>query len=130
MGCEGGKAHHWLLIVHREVNTDEGIKYSFSNAPKETSLNRLAQMPKSALVFRCSFQEARASQQGWNAWGYHRALVMMAMLFILKERIENEQDCHLLSCADIETLLAHFLPRRDNGVHEVIRQMEEGHRKR
>jgi hypothetical protein len=48
----------------------------------------------------------------------------------LKERIEHEQDCPLLSCADIETLLAHFLPRRDNGVDEVIRQMEERHRKR
>jgi hypothetical protein len=48
----------------------------------------------------------------------------------LKERIEHEQDCPLLSCADIETLLAHFLSRRDNGVDEVIRQMEERHRKR
>jgi hypothetical protein len=48
----------------------------------------------------------------------------------LKERIEHEQDCPLLSCADIATLLAHFLSRRDNGVDEVIRQMEERHRKR
>ena len=31
---------------------------------------------------------------------------------------------------DIETLLAHFLPRRDTSVDEEIRQMEERHRKR
>ena len=36
----------------------------------------------------------------------------------------------LLSCADIETLLAHFLPRRDVGVEEVIRQMDVRHQKR
>ncbi len=55
---------------------------------------------------------------------------MMAMLFMLKERIEQQEEYPLLSCADIETLLAHFLPRRDVGVDEVIRQMEFRHRKR
>lgn len=58
------------------------------------------------------------------------ALVMAAMLFMVKERIEHEQDCPLLSCADIETRLAHFLARWDKGVDEVIRQMEERYRKR
>ena len=32
--------------------------------------------------------------------------------------------------ADIETLLTHFLPSRDIGVEEVIRQMQVRHRKR
>ena len=54
----------------------------------------------------------------------------MAKLFMLKERVENYEDIPLLSCADIETLLAHFLPRRDIGVDEVIRQMDIRHRKR
>ena len=58
------------------------------------------------------------------------ALVMMAMLFMLKQRIEHQDEIPLLSCADIETLLAHFLPRRDVGVEEVIRQMEVRHQKR
>ena len=84
-----------------------------------------------------SFQDGKSQAgldhyqaRGWKAWHHHMALVMMAMLFMLKERIEHEEDCPLLSCADIETLLAHFLPRRDTGVDEVIRQMEERHRKR
>ncbi len=58
------------------------------------------------------------------------ALVMMAMLFMLKERIEQQEDCPLLSCADVEILLAHCLPRRDVGAEEVIRQMEARHQKR
>lgn len=58
------------------------------------------------------------------------ALVMMAMLFMLKQRIEHQDEFPLLSCADIETLLGHFLPRRDVGVEEVIRQMEVRHQKR
>ncbi len=52
------------------------------------------------------------------------ALVMISMLFMLKKRIEYEQDCPLLSCTDIEILLVHFLPRWGNDVDKVISQME------
>ncbi|RLB31811.1 MAG: hypothetical protein DRH11_12720, partial [Deltaproteobacteria bacterium] len=36
----------------------------------------------------------------------------------------------LLSCADIEDLLAHFLPRRDVTEKEVIFQLEQRHKQR
>ena len=49
----------------------------------------------------------------WNAWHHHMALVMMAMLFMLSEKLRMQEQCPLLSCADIERLLATFLPRRD-----------------
>jgi len=52
------------------------------------------------------------------------------MVFMLSEKIKHEDDYPLLSCADIEDLLAHFLPRRDSTRDEVIRQMEERHRQR
>ncbi len=84
-----------------------------------------------------SFQDGKSQAglgryqvRGWKPWHHHMALVMMAMLFKLKERIEQQEEYPLLSCADTETLLAHFLPRRDVGVDEVIRQMEFRHRKR
>ena len=57
-------------------------------------------------------------------------LVMMAMLFMLKERIMQEETYPLLSCSDITTLLARFLPRRDIHPDEVIRQLEVRHEKR
>jgi hypothetical protein len=68
--------------------------------------------------------------RGWKAWHDHVALVMMRMLFMLEERIEQSEVYHLLGCADAEMLLAHFLPRRDVGVEEVIRQMQARHRER
>jgi len=55
---------------------------------------------------------------------------MMAMLFMLKERVELKDEYPLLSCSDVEQLLAYFLPRRDIGDEEVIRQMKVRHRKR
>jgi hypothetical protein len=58
------------------------------------------------------------------------ALVMMSMLFMLKTRLEEKENIPLLSCPDIATLLAKFLPRRDTSIEEVLRQMEVRHRQR
>ena len=66
----------------------------------------------------------------WSAWHHHMALVMMAMLFMLNERIRHKKTYPLLSCSDIEELLSHFLPRRDVSEAEVIRQLEDRHRRR
>lgn len=66
----------------------------------------------------------------WSAWYHHMALVMMAMLFMLSERIRHEDTYPLLSCSDIEELLSRFLPRRDVTREEVIRQLGDRHRKR
>jgi hypothetical protein len=66
----------------------------------------------------------------WSAWHHHMALVMMAMLFMLSERIRHKNTYPLLSCSDIEELLARFLPRRDVTKEEVISQLEYRHSQR
>ncbi len=55
---------------------------------------------------------------------------MMAMLFMLEERVAAADTLPLHSCSDVETLLAHFLPHRDVGIDEVIRPMQVRHAKR
>lgn len=131
------QAREWHLVVRREVKAPERIKYSVSNAPADTSVSRLASAQGQRFWIERSFQDGKShvgldhyQARGWKAWHHHMALVMMAMLFMLKERIEQRQEIPMLSCADIETLLAQFLPRRDRDDDEVIRQMELRHRKR
>jgi hypothetical protein len=68
--------------------------------------------------------------QKWSAWHHHMALVMMAMLFMLDERMRHLETYPLLSFSDIEDLLSRFLPRRDVSQKEVIRQIEYRHRQR
>jgi len=55
--------------------------------------------------------------------------VMLALLFMLKVRIHHKESYSLLSCSDIEKLLAGLLPRRE-GEDELIRQLDIRHRKR
>ena len=57
-------------------------------------------------------------------------MVMLAMLYMLETRLTNKKAHPLLSCADIENLLSHFLPRKDITEGEVLRQMETRHQQR
>lgn len=130
-------ARQWHLVVRREVSARDTIKYSLSNAPEETTVERLAYMQGQRYFVERSFQDAKESAgmdqyqiRGWQAWHHHMALVMMSMLFMLETRLEQKEQHPLLSCPDITTLLAHFLPRRDVTPEEVLRQMEVRHRQR
>jgi len=129
--------HQWHVVVRREVCARDTIKYSLSNAPAETSLERLFFMQGQRYFVERCFQDAKGSAgldhyqiRGWRAWHHHMAMVMMSMLFMLETRLEQKESYTLLSCPDIATLLAHFLPRRDVNPTEVLRQMEVRHKQR
>jgi SRSO17 transposase len=131
------QAHCWHLVVRRNPKTHCDYKYSLSNAPKKTSRKRLAFMQSQRFWIERAFEDGKSEcgiadyqMRGWTGWHHHMALVMMAMLFMLDERIRNKEEYPLLSCADIECLLARFLPRRDTSVEEVITQMEIRHKHR
>lgn len=128
---------YWRLIVRRDPETHSDYKYSFSNVPSKTSTKRLAYMQSQRSWIERGFEDAKSEcgmadyqLRGWVGWHHHMALVMMAMLFMCKERIIHKEDHPLLSCSDIETLLVFFLPRRDTTAEEVIRQMEFRHKQR
>jgi SRSO17 transposase len=134
---EEEEAHCWHLIVRREIDSPKEIKYSLSNASEETSVERLAFMQGQRFWVERALQDGKSECgldeyqiRGWNGWYHHTTLVMMAMLFMLKRRLSDKDEYPLLSCSDIQTLLKHFLPRRDVTVEEVLRQMEVRHRKR
>lgn len=131
------QAHQWHLIVRRELDSPDTVHYTLSNAAMETPPHRLAQMQAQRFWIERALQDAKSEAgladyqaRKWRAWHHHMALVMMAMLFMLEERILQKDNHPLLSCSDIESLLRTFLPRRDIAHDEVIRQMEKRHRKR
>jgi SRSO17 transposase len=130
-----GRLRH--LIVRREIGAKEEIKYSLSNASEDTSPERLAFMQGQRYFVERAFQDAKSNVgldhyqvRGWQAFHHHMTMVMLAMLYMLETRLANKKDFPLLSCADIENLLSHFLPRKDIAEEEVLRQMETRHRQR
>lgn len=134
---EEAEARKWHLVVRREINSPEEIKYSLSNAPGNTSTRRLAYMQAQRYWVERPFQDAKNEcgmgdyqARGWLAWHHHMTMVMMAMLFMVEQRLHHQVGVPLLSCTDITTLLKSILPRRDVGEDEIIRQLRERHRKR
>lgn len=128
---------HWQLVVTREKAKPEAVKYSLSNVPASTSLQRLAYMQRQRYWVERAFQEAKNEAgldeyqaRSWQAWHHHVALVMMALLFLLRERQLQKEELPLLSAGDIKVLLARVLPRRDQDPEEIIRQIQRRHQQR
>jgi SRSO17 transposase len=123
-------------IVVREMEGGE-LKVSWTHAPKEMSDEELAYMQGQRHWIERSFEDAK-SQLGmadyevrkWRGWHHHMALVALAMLFILKERVEHEESAPLLSARDIVELLAFYLPRRRRKEEEVISDLMRRHEQR
>jgi SRSO17 transposase len=124
-----------LLVSENLDGTDR--KYTLTNAPERTSLTRLVSQQRQRYWVERVFEDAKGTcgmadyqVQKWSSWHHHMALVMMAMFFMLSERVSQKEVSPLLSCADIEALLVHYLPRRDLEEAEVIRQLRVRHQLR
>ena len=134
---EETEANFWHLIVRREPNAPKEVKYTLSNAPEETPIARLAEMQAQRYWVERALQDGKSEcgmadyqVRKWRAWHHHMALVFMAMLFMLEERISAKDTHPLLSCSDIEELLRHFLPKRVVTQDDVLEQMNKRHKKR
>jgi SRSO17 transposase len=134
---ESERVKAWTLIATKSLGKNTDTKISLTNAPKDTTVKRLGWMQRQRYWVERTFEDAKSEcgmadyqVRKWSAWHHHMALVMMAMLFMLSEKIHHKNTHPLLSCADIEELLAHFLPRRDVSEEEVILQLEQRHKQR
>lgn len=77
---------------------------------------------------QCGMGEYQARK--WQSWQDHMAMVMMAMLFMVEQRIFYKDAYPLLSCFDVVCILNFLLPQRAVTLKEVIRQMEVRHERR
>ena len=133
-GCREAR-EVWLLIT-RDPFTNE-VKYYISNYGPNVSLAYLVRKAARRYYIERAFQDAKTSLgmanyqvRVWNGWHHHMAMVSLAMLFMLKERILNANDVTLLSCQDIVELLNHYLPRADTTEEAIFKQLEKRHEKK
>jgi SRSO17 transposase len=129
------QAHCWHLIVRREAGGE--MKYSISNAPAQTSTHRLLYMQGQRHFIERSFQDSKShlgldqyQARNWNAWHHHMALIMMAMVFFLQQRITRKKEHPLLTVSDMVYIFASVLPSRMNNLAQAIEIVERRHRKR
>lgn len=133
-GCSA-QAQCRHLLVRRDAGGE--VKYSISNAPANTSVHRLLYMQGQRHFIERSFQDSKShlgmdqyQARNWNSWHHHMALIMMAMVFILRERAVRKDSYPLLSVSDMVYVLATILPSRINNLEQALQVIEERHRKR
>ena len=134
---EEAAARCWHLVVRREVGAPKRIKYSLSNAPADTKLERLAQMQGGRYWVERAFEDAKgecglADYQavGWRAWHHHVTMVMLAMLFIAEQRVAHQPGLALLTPRDIVAMLKETLPRKPQGKEALVDQINQRHARR
>ena len=131
------RARCWHLIVRREVGSVKTIKCSLSNASADTPRLRLAQMQGQRYWVERAFEDAEgecglADYQalGWRPWHHHVTMVMLAMLFIVEQRVAQQPGLELLTPRDIVEMLKETLPRKPEGREALVARINERHARR
>jgi SRSO17 transposase len=130
------RAHCWHLLVRREIDGAK-LKFCLSNAKPEASLRRLADMQVARHFVERAFEDAKGAcgmadyqVRGFNAWHHHMALVMVALMFLAKERLANRETATLLSCNDLVEIMRHKLPTKIETDADLAASIEDRHRRR
>ena len=62
---------------------------------------------------------------GWRSWHHHVTMVMLAMLFILEQRVAQQPGLELLTPRDIVDMLKETLPRKPEGREVLAARINE-----
>lgn len=130
------RARCWHLLVRREVDGAK-LKYCLSNARPEASLRRLCEMQAARHFVERAFEDAKGAcgmadyqVRGFQAWHHHMALVMVALMFLAKERLAHRGTTHLLSCNDLVEIMRHKLPSKIETDDDLVAMIEDRHQRR
>jgi SRSO17 transposase len=134
------RARERLLIVRktRDKKGKEIIKYALTNAKEEQFTHqKLAVMLSERYFIERTFQDAKQELgmseyqvRGWLAWHHHTALVMMSMMFILREKIIFNITRPLLSANDVRHVIMETYAKKANTEAEIYGQIERRHEQR
>lgn len=129
-------ARCWHLLVRREIGGTK-LKFCLSNARPEASLRQLVTMQASRHFVERAFEDAKSAcgmadyqVRGWDAWHHHMALVMIALMFLAKERLAGCDTHRLLSCQDIVDMLRHKLPSKIQTDEDLVMTIASRHHRR
>ncbi len=124
------------LIIRRDEGENE-TKYQFSNAPDDTSIERLGKMSCSRYWIERALQDGKGTAKmadyqvrGWIGWHHHMVMTLLAMLFIMEIQIEFGEKAPMLSVQDVKAVLEVILPRKEVTEEEILAIILQKHKAR
>jgi SRSO17 transposase len=106
------------LIIRRNLDDPNVIKFYFSNAPTETPLVEFVRISGMRWPIETIFEEAKGEvgfdhyeMRSWLGWHHHMLLVALAHHFLVRLRVRFQKQAPALSVYQIRLLLASVLPK-------------------
>lgn len=131
-------ARRRTLVISKTPGRKPKIKYSVSNGTLEDyTVQEYAYFQAQRYWVERCFDDAKNELgmsdyqvRKWRGWHHHHALVMMASLFLVKERLAQREAAPLMSLRDARLLLIARLFGTDEDVDTCLTQMQVRHEKR
>jgi hypothetical protein len=126
------------LMIRKGLKKGDPIKYCLSNVPvsKRTD-QQFAFMQAQRHWVERAFEDGKGELgmadyqvRKYNAWYHHQALVMLAMQFVNRKKIELKQDIPLISVRDVRLQLIATLKEQGTQMEKEIDQMLLRHQQR
>jgi len=128
------------LVLRVTENKDGSweYRYAISNARDgECTTEELVRMQSQRYFVERSFQEAKQEAgmsqyqvRGWLAWHHHMVMVMMAMHFILSEKMLLKDSFPLLSAYDVREIMLNVYPKKGATQEQIMQQIHKRHEQR
>jgi len=135
---EEDQARRRTLIISKTKEKKPKIKYSFSNGkPDEYTLKEYAYFQAQRYWVERTFDDSKNELgmsdyqiRKWTGWHHHQSLVMLASIFLLKGKIENEEGFPLMSVRDARILIIFAMFGTKEQYNKRLEQMNIRHLKR
>ncbi len=105
------------LILRRNLDDPTAIKYYFSNAPVSTPLIEFVRISGTRWPIETIFEESKGEigmdhyeMRSWLGWHHHMLLVSLAHHFLVRLRIQFQDQAPALTIYQVRILLCSVLP--------------------
>jgi len=122
----------WLLIRQELDGSD--TKFSFSNAKDSTPIETLAEWQSRRYFVERSLQDAKGlagldeyQVTGWRGWHHHTAMVLLAMLFLLRLKRRLAPKAPMLTLKDSLEILKIVMPKKKLSFEEAAELIYKKH---
>jgi SRSO17 transposase len=130
------QAYRWHLLIRRDL-ADGRLTYMLSNASPDTAWTELARAGAQRHWIERSFEDAKSQVglaqyqvRGWRAWHHHMAMCMLAMYFVLRQKLIYHGPFLPLTAGEIRFLLAAFITHAEARHPDFWRQFTGRQHKR
>jgi SRSO17 transposase len=122
-------AELWL-IVRRNLDNPSEVKYYFSNAPINTPLNEFVRISGMRWPIETIFEESKGEvgmdhyeTRSWLGWHHHMLLVSLAHHFLVRLRIQFQEQAPALTIYQVRLLLCSVLPSFISDIQSALERV-------